>query len=123
MRFSASFFDGHSKHSHPVEVHLDDFGQRWIIRGEHIGELSFPIDMITIEPATGQQSERILLTGGAYLEIELNDTVEGLLPGIPDSWVINSATWLKNHLYWILAVMVICIVIGGAMAVFGVDRD
>lgn len=118
MQFTASYFDGKSQEPHKVKVHLDALGDSWIVEGDGVGRLRFPVHMLaTPEPVLGSTRGIIPLAGETRLEFDNTDEIEGLMFGSPNSSVSRFLVWSKTNLKWIIAALILAVALGWAMVV------
>ncbi|MGI9488879.1 MAG: M48 family metallopeptidase [Geminicoccaceae bacterium] len=120
LAFTGSFFDGTSSRRHSVQIELDDGGGALVIKGDDVGELSFPLEQIKVAPRVGDTPRFIYLDGGASLEVGENDMVDRLVPSLPGGRFHLAQHLLESKLRWILTMLALTIAFGWAAVEYGV---
>jgi Zn-dependent protease with chaperone function len=118
IAFAAAFYNGKSSKRHHVNARLD--GETLLIEGDEVGRLRFPLDIIKVAPRVGNTARFIELTGGAGLEVQDNDVIDGLAPSLPGGKVYAFQFRMESKLRWALAMLLLTIGLGWGMIDYGV---
>lgn len=120
LAFAGAFFDGTSSRRHDVQVELEDVGGELLIKGEDVGLLRYPLELIKVAPRVGDTPRFIYLDGGASLEVLENDAVDRLVPSLPSGRFHLAQHRMESKLRWILAMLALTIAFGWATIEYGV---